>query len=208
MRVSLFLLFVCVCQLMATEIDAQNTEIKISRNNMTLRELIEEIEAQTDYLVVFRNQDVNLDQRISFEQKSGKIIDYLDEISEQIGLSFQFDNKYITVIPKVESVTQSKRKVTGHIVDINGDPIIGANVVEKGTTNGTITDVDGNFTLEVSGDNPLVISYIGYASQEVNVENQSNLAIRLHEDSEGGGCGVWNPKEGKFDGVCFFYRRK
>ena len=62
MRVSLFLLFVCVCQLMATEIDAQNTEIKISRNNMTLRELIEEIEAQTDYLVVFRNQDVNLDQ--------------------------------------------------------------------------------------------------------------------------------------------------
>lgn len=184
MRVSLFLLFVCVCQLMATEIDAQNTEIKISRNNMTLRELIEEIEAQTDYLVVFRNQDVNLDQRISFEQKSGKIIDYLDEISEQIGLSFQFDNKYITVIPKVESVTQSKRKVTGHIVDINGDPIIGANVVEKGTTNGTITDVDGNFTLEVSGDNPLVISYIGYASQEVNVENQSNLAIRLHEDSE------------------------
>ena len=121
MRVSLFLLFVCVCQLMATEIDAQNTEIKISRNNMTLRELIEEIEAQTDYLVVFRNQDVNLDQRISFEQKSGKIIDYLDEISEQIGLSFQFDNKYITVIPKVESVTQSKRKVTGHIVDINGD---------------------------------------------------------------------------------------
>ena len=125
MRVSLFLLFVCVCQLMATEIDAQNTEIKISRNNMTLRELIEEIEAQTDYLVVFRNQDVNLDQRISFEQKSGKIIDYLDEISEQIGLSFQFDNKYITVVPKnaVTVVNQEKKQVSGKIVDAAGIPI-------------------------------------------------------------------------------------
>ena len=186
MRVSLFLLFVCVCQLMATEIDAQNTEIKISRNNMTLRELIEEIEAQTDYLVVFRNQDVNLDQRISFEQKSGKIIDYLDEISEQIGLSFQFDNKYITVVPKnaVTVVNQEKKQVSGKIVDAAGIPIVGANVVEKGTTNGTITDMDGNFTLEVSEKSTLVVSYIGYASQEIVVGNQSRVSIKLQEDSE------------------------
>ncbi len=186
MRVSLFLLFVCVCQLMATEIDAQNAEIKISRNNMTLRELIEEIEAQTDYLVVFRNQDVNLDQRISFEQKSGKIIDYLDEISEQIGLSFQFDNKYITVVPKnaVTVVNQEKKQVSGKIVDAAGIPIVGANVVEKGTTNGTITDMDGNFTLEVSEKSTLVVSYIGYASQEIVVGNQSRVSIKLQEDSE------------------------
>lgn len=186
MRVSLFLLFVCVCQLMATEIDAQNTEIKISRNNMTLRELIEEIEAQTDYLVVFRNQDVNLDQRISFEQKSGKIIDYLDEISEQIGLSFQFDNKYITVVPKntVTVVNQEKKQVSGKIVDAAGIPIVGANVVEKGTTNGTITDMDGNFTLEVSEKSTLVVSYIGYASQEIVVGAKSQISIKLHEDTE------------------------
>ena len=76
-RVSLSLLFVCVCQMMATEVDAQSTEIKISQNSLTLRELIDEIEAQTDYLVVFRNQDVNLDQQISFKEKSGKIADYL-----------------------------------------------------------------------------------------------------------------------------------
>ena len=186
MRVSLFLLFVCVCQLMATEVDAQNTEIKISQNSLTLRELIEEIEAQTDYLVVFRNQDVNLDQQISFKEKSGKIADYLLEVSERTGLSYRFDNNYITFsrANTVPVTDQAKKQVTGKIVDASGEPIVGANVVEKGTTNGTITDMDGNFTLEVSEKALLVVSYIGYASQEITVGNQSQLSVKLHEDTE------------------------
>ena len=158
----------------------------INQNCITLRDLIEEIETQTDYLVVFRNQDVNLDQQISFKEKSGKIGDYLLEVSERTGLNYRFDDNYITFsrVKDTLSIAQTKRLITGKIIDIDGEPIIGANVVEKGTTNGTITDMDGNFTLEVSGKALLVVSYIGYVTQEIIVDNKENITIKMYENAE------------------------
>ena len=83
----------------------------------------------------------------------------------------------------IEAVQQAIT-VKGQVFDSNGDPIIGANVLEKGTTNGTITDMDGNFTLNVRSNATLVVSYIGYTAQEVAVNNQRTLKITLSEDSE------------------------
>lgn len=83
------------------------------------------------------------------------------------------------------NIVQQNKKVTGVVVDTNGYPIIGANVVVKGTTNGNITDVDGKFALENIPENAiLLISYIGYKSQEITVKNQTTLNITLIEDSE------------------------
>jgi TonB-linked SusC/RagA family outer membrane protein len=84
----------------------------------------------------------------------------------------------------VEHIQQNKKKVTGTIVDQTGEPVIGANVVEVGTTNGTITDFDGKFVLEVGANAKLSISFIGYNSQTVTVGNQSNLKVVLTEDTE------------------------
>ena len=82
-------------------------------------------------------------------------------------------------------MNQQKRTVTGTVLDDSGEPVIGANIVEKGTTNGITTDVDGNFTLTVGGnDAVLKVSYIGYAAQEVPVGNQSRLTITLREDTQ------------------------
>ena len=84
-----------------------------------------------------------------------------------------------------KSVNQEKKKkISGQIVDTYGLAVIGANVVEKGTTNGTITDVDGNFSLEVDENSTLVVSYIGYTPQEIIVANKSNFSIKLKEDTE------------------------
>ena len=74
----------------------------------------------------------------------------------------------------IEAVQQTIT-VKGQVLDSNGEPIIGANVLEKGTTNGTITDMDGNFTLNVRSNATLVVSYIGYTAQEVAVNNQRSL---------------------------------
>ena len=83
------------------------------------------------------------------------------------------------------SVVQQGKKVTGVVVDGAGIPVIGANVIVKGTTNGTITDFDGNFTLEnVPADGVLVVSYIGYLSQEISVGNQSAINVTLKEDTQ------------------------
>ena len=83
-----------------------------------------------------------------------------------------------------ESVLQEKKMVNGVVVDATGMPVIGANVMEKGTTNGTITDMDGKFSLEVDKDATLIFSYIGFADQEIKVGNQTRLSITLKEDAE------------------------
>ena len=78
----------------------------------------------------------------------------------------------------------AQKAITGQVLDNFDEPVIGASVLEKGTTNGTITDLDGNFNLTVSNEATLVISYIGYATQEIAVAGQENLNIKLKEDSE------------------------
>ena len=184
MRISLFLLFVCVCQLMAVEAGAQSAEIKISQNSMTIRQLVKEIEAQTEYLVVFRDQDVDAERVVSFKTRSASVANYLKELSENANIGYRFDNNYITLVPRMTATAQNKKTVTGTIVDANGEPIIGANIVEKGTTNGTITDIDGNFTLEVSEKSILLVSFIGYAPQEVMVGSQQKINVKMKEDAE------------------------
>lgn len=87
-------------------------------------------------------------------------------------------------IKLIQAQKDKLKKVSGTITDNRGEPIIGANVVQKGTTNGIITDVDGNFSLEIPEGTTLVISYIGYLSQEIHTGNQYVLKIKLAEDTQ------------------------
>lgn len=190
MRVSLFMLFVCIFQLMATNTEAQNAIMKLETNVISIGQLINQIEKQTDYLVVFRNQEVDTERTIRVQEKSGKVISYLKDAFEGTDISYEFTNKYILLSKKnhsdaVNDNQQLNRKITGTVKDNNGEPVIGANVSVKGTTNGTITDVDGNFSLENISDNDIiVISYIGYTSQEIKAGKQTSLKIILKEDTQ------------------------
>ncbi len=184
MRISLFLLFVCVFQLMAANTEAQNAVINIRQNNLSIKQLIKEIEKQTDYLVVFRNQDVDVNKVISFQKRSGTVSDYLVQVCENMGLGYVFENNYITLSPKVNIVNQDKKMITGKVTDQNGEPVIGASVVEKGTTNGIMTDIDGNFTLEVDDAAVVQISYIGYRTKDVSVSGKNNFQVQLLEDMQ------------------------
>lgn len=190
MRVSLFMLFVCIFQLMATNTEAQNAIMKLETNVISIGQLINQIEKQTDYLVVFRNREVDTERTIRVQEKSGKVISYLKDAFEGTDISYEFTNKYILLSKKnhsdaVNDNQQLNRKITGTVKDNNGEPVIGANVSVKGTTNGTITDVDGNFSLENISDNYIiVISYIGYTSQEIKAGKQTSLKIILKEDTQ------------------------
>ena len=184
MRISLLLLFVCVCQLMATDMDAQNTIVKIKQNNISIKQLIKEIELQTDYLVVFRNQDVDVDKLIFFKKTSAKVTELLEEVCRNANINYVFENNYITLSKGIQEIKQNKKKVTGVVIDAKGEPIIGANVVEIGTSNGIITDVDGNYSLEVGDGATLQFSFIGYLSQSVNVKGKTVLNITMQEDTQ------------------------
>ena len=110
------------------------------------------------------------------------------------------------IVTAVQTVQQQKQSVSGTIKDPAGEPVIGASILEKGTTNGTITDFDGNFTLNVAPGATLVISYIGYKNQEMKVIPGKSLNIILQEDTEtlggSGGSRLWCAEEGKSDGFC------
>ncbi len=121
----------------------------------------------------------------------GKSIkEVLDNFSALLGLSYSQKGSYIVLSShKVKEtsallVDRQKKTITGVVTDEMGEPIIGANVIEKGTTNGIITDIDGKFTLEVAPGAVVQVSYIGYNTQEVKIGNQSALAIRLVEDTQ------------------------
>lgn len=81
-------------------------------------------------------------------------------------------------------IMQNNHQISGRITDSAGEPLIGVNISEKGTSNGTITDFDGKFTLNISPNSVLVVSYIGYKQQEIKVNNQTSFNITLHEDTE------------------------
>lgn len=100
-------------------------------------------------------------------------------------LTYTINDRNINITRKTYATQQKQTKhITGKITDVNGEPIIGANVIEKGTTNGIITDIEGNFDLNVTSSSILQISYIGYLSQEIQVGNKNLFNIKLIEDTQ------------------------
>ncbi|MDR1114581.1 MAG: carboxypeptidase-like regulatory domain-containing protein [Tannerella sp.] len=176
MKISVILLFVCVFSVFAADSDAQNAIVRLSSNQLSLAQLFDEIEEQTDYLIVYSNSEVDTKQTVAFNETSGSISNYLREAFFGNELNYEFENNYIILSKKsilsnaqqTGNVQQAGKRIIGIVTDTNDEPIIGANIKEKGTANGTVTDIDGNFSLTVSDNAVLQISYMGYITQEIN----------------------------------------
>lgn len=185
MKLSTFLIFVLGLQLHAEIVFSQSATVEIRATTHTLKELISEIESQTSYLFLFSDDiDVNVPVRIG-ASRTGAVSDILREVLGEGPITYHFGNNYITLRKQETAEERPKPEppritVKGVVRDKAG-VIIGANVVEKGTTHGTISDVDGAFALEVSPEAILVISYIGYTEQEVAVKGRSSIEIVLAE---------------------------
>lgn len=163
------------------------SQITLNVNATSVKSVINQIEKQSDYRFFFEDNLPGLSKEIDINVEDQSINQVLDEICSQAGISYTIkgDKQVVIHAAKTASVQQSSNKtIKGVVVDNAGIPIIGANIMVKGTTNGTITDMDGNFTLDVPAGAVLQISYIGYANQEVKVGNSSNLSITLKEDTE------------------------
>ena len=181
MRISSFLLFVLIFSLHAINSNSQNARITVRTSNTTLKDVLNTIEKQTDYLFVY-NINVDTNQKVALNTVNQPVKQVLDNLFKEIGLSYVLEGSYI-VVSKSET-EQQKKFVTGTVLDMNGEPIIGANIIEKGTTNGIITDINGKFSLQVPSDAVLQISYIGYNTREVAVNDQSSITIKLAEDTQ------------------------
>lgn len=162
---------------------AQNQQVRLSGSNLTLKAAFKQIEQQTKLFVDYNTQDVNDSRVIKKVPAGNNVKNVLEQLLEGTNCSITFSNGHV-IISRKAPVSSETKKVTGVVKDEKGGPIIGANVVEKGTTNGIITDIDGNFELNVASSSVLEISYIGYISQEIKVGNNDQFRIRLVEDTQ------------------------
>lgn len=187
MRITYMLLFAAVLCLHAE--NAVSQKITLQGENLSLKDYLNTIEKQTDFLFIY-DAGVNVNKKISVNMVSKSIREVLDNLSTQLGLNYSQKGSYIVLSShkaketSAPVVAQQKKTITGVVTDDLGEPIIGANVIEKGTTNGIITDINGKFTLDIAPGAVIQFSYIGYNTQEVKVGNQSTLAIRLVEDTQ------------------------
>ena len=149
MRISFFMLFVTLFQVVAVESYSQSATVSVDAKHISLSNLFNTIERQSEFLFTYVNADVE-NVYVDVKIKNRNVASVLSEVLKGTNLAYSINDRNINIY-KVSSVNQSKsRKITGKVSDSNGDAIIGANVVVKGTTNGTITDIDGNFSIEVS----------------------------------------------------------
>ena len=151
-----------------------------------MEKVLATITHQTGLSVAYSKQIVDLNRRVSVNFTNAELTNVLDKITEGTSLSYEVKNGkiYLFEKPIANAVTQQAKKITGVVVDSKGEPIIGANVVEKGTQNGTITDFDGKFILEVSDNATLQFSYIGFMPTTVAIAGQTSLNVRLKEDTQ------------------------
>ena len=177
----------------ASGLYAQEVTVSIEAKNETVAEILKDIEAQSGYDFFYNNKLVNVNRRVSVSSKKGDIFDVLNQVFDGTDVTYSvLDKKIVLSTREIDSrVTSSSSQqsshytVKGKVVDANGEPIIGATIVEVGTANGTVTDFDGNFTLNVSGTNAkLDISYIGYKKVVLSATSKSLSNIVLKEDTE------------------------
>jgi TonB-linked SusC/RagA family outer membrane protein len=166
---------------------SQNTIMSISSRTVSIGQLFTEIESQTDYLVIYKSRDVDTDRTVSFEKTTEKVVSYLKAAFDNTDNGYEFENRYIVITRKSspdrpDGQQQNRKIITGKVTDESGQPIIGAGITEKGTTNGTVSDIDGNFALPVDPNSVLSVSFLGYVKQEVKVGNRSAISVTLAED--------------------------
>ena len=160
-------------------------QISLSVKDRPMREVIKELEVTTEYRFFYNDGIKGLNSPISVDVEDADINAVMDAIAKQANVAYVLKSGHQIVLSSVKTVQQQgNKKVTGTITDPKGEPIIGANVVVKGSTNGTITDIDGHFSIEVTPNAILQVSYIGYVAQDVPVGNKDNLVISIHEDTQ------------------------
>ena len=189
MRISTLLLFVCIFASYASDLSSQTAKVNIANTRMTIGDFIKQVEKETGYMFVYNKGEIDANRTVSLKKGNNTVGDCLNRIFDGTGVSFVFDDGYVVLTKHSQTQAavsqQSGKLVKGAVTDESGLSVIGANVFIKGTTVGTITDMEGNFSLEVPSDNDiLVISYIGYVEQQIPVKNRKNWSIVLKEDAQ------------------------
>lgn len=189
MRLTLFLFFVSLIQVLAGSAYSQATRISLNLKNIMVKDVLYDIELKSDYYFLFNSQLVDVERKVNIDVANEKIEQVLDRLFEGQNVGYTIMNRQIIIQPSSTfsgTNMQQPKSITGEVTDSSGAPLPGVTVVVKGTTQGTITDGDGNYSiLSVSERAILVFSFVGMKTQEVAVENKTSVNVMLEEETIG-----------------------
>jgi len=169
-------------------VSAQQQVIQLPTGKVSIQRIFQEIEKQTNLSIDYNQSRFNNSRQVEIQTPSRRLADILQEILQDTDLEYTIQNGHVIIKQKQETgqgPSTARRRVTGVISDPSGEPIIGANIIVKGTTTGTVSDFDGRFDMDVPANSILKISYIGYVEQEIRIAaGKENYLVQLKEDSE------------------------
>lgn len=189
---SILLATLLLCFTFQSNALAQGQTISLNLKRAKVSEVFKEIKNQTGYSVIYNSGDLNPDMQVNVAANKESVDAVMNKVltASTQGLSYEIQDNYIIVskkeqAPNTTAQSNQKRGISGTVVDENNDPLIGVNVVVVGTTTGTATDIDGNFSLEVPGnETKILVSYIGFMPQEINIVGKNNIRVVMKEDGE------------------------
>lgn len=187
--VSAFALFLGASTAQASVNQNMSQKVFFKARNYTIESVIQQIEKQTDYMFVYNKNEVNLKRTVYLDGSNTDAIELLKSIFANTDIDCKVLGSNIS-LSKISNVTttaaqQDKKTVNGNVIDSSGQPVVGASVLEQGTNNGTVTDIKGNFTLNLSNKNAkIVISFIGFKTQVLTAQSGKQMVVKLADDTE------------------------
>jgi TonB-linked SusC/RagA family outer membrane protein len=189
MKLTAFLIILFTVQVTAT-VYSQNKKLTIDARGSSIKEVLQRIEEQSEYRFIYENEKINLDEKVNIRVKDEVVENILKMLFEKDGVNYSItENNLILINPsslqmkslgKENNGTLQQKSVTGRVIDNTGNTLPGVSVVIKGTTNGTITDIDGNYTLaKVSDNSVLIFSFVGMITQEIAVGSKTLINVQL-----------------------------
>ena len=162
--------------------------VSFGSNKVTLKSAFEKIEQSSKYKVAYNSSQLDANRTVTLTKKSDDVFGMLNQLLKGTNCTYELEGNYIVIKSQHKGKAQShgkKIKVKGVVKDETGEPVIGATVMEKGSANnGVITDIDGNYTIEIASDGLLAVSYIGCKDQEIKVNGREVINVNLADDNK------------------------
>lgn len=179
-----FALLITILSLIPAESYSQDAKVNINKQNITLKGVLNEIEKQTTYLFIFDPSDIDLNQKTTVVVSNKPVKEVLSTIFQQTNIDYRLEGSNIMLMKRSAPSIAPKKKISGVILDENSEPLIGATVSVKGTSEGTLTDINGRFELNAAKGAILVISFMGYDTMEEIVVDRSSYSLQLNPASQ------------------------
>ena len=190
MRISTILLILGILQAQASDIYSQKTRISLNLKETRLNTVLDKIEKESDFFFLYNEKLLDIDRKVTIDAKDDLISDILKNLFAGTDVKFTIIDRKIILAPgylsgvSTENNALQKQKITGTVTDAaTGEPIIGANITVESTTIGVVTDVNGQYSIELPNPNSiLVISFIGFVTEKMSAAGSTNLDVKLISD--------------------------